>query len=398
MVEDKISAFTVQGKEGKVYKLTKAIYGLKQVGRQWHMHLEDTLNTLGFQKNLAGDVSVFIKRNDEGNHPTIMLVYVDDITIIGILAAISDLKAKIGTHYKITYLGEINHFLGIRITHDRSKKMITIDQSHYIDCMLTRYDMTQCKSAYTPFAPSTKLTPNMVKFSDSSITSKSQQIVGSLMYAMLGSRPDICFAVNRLSQFGSNPTEEHLLAAQHVLRYLSTMRGHSVTYGKNDSTEIVSYSDSDWANNTEGRRSTSGYIFILSGGSIAWATQKQRIVALSSTEAEYMALTECTKHAQWTISLLQQLDFEVELPLDTFSDSLGARAIAANAVFHKRTKHIDVKYHYIRDCIKKGIIEISAVTTKDNAANILTKPLPCDQHKKLSSKLGISDCSIAGEC
>ena len=126
--------------------------------------------------------------------------------------------------------------------------------------------------------------------------------------------------------------------------------GRSLTYGKNDSTELVSYSDSGWAANTDDRRSTKGYVFILSGGSIAWATQKQRTVALSSTGVEYMALTECMKHAQWTIFLLQQLDFEIELPLDIFSDSLGARAIASNAVFHKRTKHINVivfpKYHW----------------------------------------------------
>jgi hypothetical protein len=147
---DQPEGFTVQGKEGKVCKLTKAIYGLKQAGRQWHAHLQDTLNTLGFQKNLAGDVSIFIKHDDEGDHPTIVLVYVDDIAIIGILTAVNDLKAKIGTHYKITDLGEINHFLGIHITRDRSKKRITIDQSHYIDRMLTRYDMTQCRPVYTP--------------------------------------------------------------------------------------------------------------------------------------------------------------------------------------------------------------------------------------------------------
>ena len=136
------------------------------------------------------------------------------------------------------------------------------------------------------------------------------------MYAMLGTRLDICFAVNQLSQFGSNLTHYHLLAVQHVLQYLATTKDHKLTYGVNDSTELVGYSDSDWAGYWDDRHSTTGYVFILGGGGVAWATQKQRTIALSSTEAEYIALTECAKHAQRTISLLQQLSFEVDLPID----------------------------------------------------------------------------------
>jgi len=134
-----------------------------------------------------------------------------------------------------------------------------------------------------------------------------------------------------------------------------------------------------------------GYTFILSGGPIAWATQKQRTIALSSTEAEYMALTECTKHAEWTVSLLQQLDFEVDLPIDIYCDSLGAHAIAANSVYHKRTKHIAIRYHYICDVISHGTINIEAISTKSNIADILTKSLPCNHHEFLIEKLGLVD-------
>ena len=148
--------------------------------------------------------------------------------------------------------------------------------------------MLQCQPVYTPFASGTKLVANTDPDSESSFTSRYQQVVGSLMYAMLGSRPDICFHVNRLSQYGSKPTQTHLFAAQHVLRYLATTRDYKLTYGTDDSTELIGYSDSDWAADTDDRRSTSGYLYILSGGSVAWATQKQRTVSLSSTEAEYM--------------------------------------------------------------------------------------------------------------
>jgi hypothetical protein len=167
------------------------------------------------------------------------------------------------------------------------------------------------------------------------------------MYTMLGSRPDICFSVNKLSQYGSKPTEQHLIAAQQVLRYLSSTCDFKLCYSKNDSTELIAYSDSDWASDPDDRRSTTGYMFILSGGAIVWATQKQRTVVLSSTEAEYMAITECAKHAQWTISLLRQLDFDIDLPLDLHCDSHGACAISINNVFHKHTKHINICYHYI---------------------------------------------------
>ena len=183
-----------------------------------------------------------------------------------------------------------------------------------------------------------------------------------------------------------------------MLRYLSTTRNSKLCYGKNDSTELIAYSDSDWASDPDDRRSMTGYTFILSGGAIAWATQKQRTVALSSTEAEYMAITECAKHAQWTISLLRQLDFDIDLPLDLHCDSHGARAISINNVFHKRMKHIDIRYHYIRDMINAGTVEVIEVSTKRNVADFLTKSLPWQQHEDLSRKIGLADDPIEGEC
>ena len=297
---DQPKGFLVPGQAYKVYRLKKALYGLKQANRQWHAHLHSTLEGLGFQKNISSDVSIFIKRHNRGS-PLIILVYVDDIALFGALDDIQAFKSQIAMRYKITDLGEVNQFLGLHITRNRLKKTLTIDQSHYIRKTLMRFGRSHYSPAYAPFAAGTKLKANSDKESNSSLTSRYQQIVGSLMYAMLGSRPDICFTVNHLSQFGSNPTTTHLLAAQHVLRYLSTTEDYKLTYGNTDSTELVGYSDSNWAEDTDDRRSTSGYIFILSGGAIAWATQKQCTVALSSTEPEYIALTECVKHAQWTI-------------------------------------------------------------------------------------------------
>ena len=154
----------------------------------------------------------------------------------------------------------------------------------------------------------------------------------------------------------------------------------------------------DWAGDRDDRWSTTGYTFILSEGTIAWATQKQRTVALSSTEAEYMALTETSKHAQWTVSLLQQLSFNLDLPIDIFTDSEGTQAIAANNVYHKRTKHIDIKYHYIREKIMDGTVCVNEVGSKNNLADVFTKPITRDQHQILTSRIGLVDDPIEGDC
>ena len=360
--------FEVPGQEEKVCRLRKAIYGLKQAGRQWHEHLNDSLCSFGYRKLLSGDVSIFFKHHDGGKRITIILVYVDDMAMFGTLEDIQATKDFIGSQYKYTDLGEIEHFLGLHITRDHSKRTLSIDQSHYIQRILDRFEMQTCWPTHTPFASDKILVANPNKESDSLLTSRYQQLVGSLMYAMLGMRPDISFAVNRLAQFGANPTHDHLLAAQHVLQYLSSTRYHKLVYGQNDSTELIAYSDSDWAGDRDNRRSTTGYAFILSGSSIVWAAQKQRTVVLSSIESEYMALTECSKHAQWTISILQQLFFEVDLPIDIFCDSDGARSIASNNVDHKRMKHIDIKHHYIREKINDGTVNVNEVSSEDNVA------------------------------
>ena len=176
----------VKGQESKVCHLKKTLYGLKQAGQQWHTHLHGMLASLGFQKNISGDVSIFIKWTN-GGEPLIILVYLDDIAIFGLLDQIQELKAHIALYYKITDLGEIRQFLGHHIVRNHTKRKITIDQSHYIQHVLTCFDMSQCRPAYTPFAMGTILRANPNEESDSSLTARYQKIIVSLMYATLGS-------------------------------------------------------------------------------------------------------------------------------------------------------------------------------------------------------------------
>lgn len=394
---DQPKGFTAPGMKGKVCRLRKAIYGLKQAGRQWHKHLRDTLLEFGFGELLSGDVSIFFMRLDGGD-TLIILVYVDDMALFGSLPAIKHFKDLIGTRYKYTDMGEIEQFLGLHIHRDRTKKTITINQLRYIRTVIERFDMDNCRPSLTPMVHGTKLIANPSPNSDSQRTSRYQSMVGSLMYAMLGSRPDLSFAINKLSQFGANPTEEHLLAAQHALQYLRTTEDLQLTYGISDSTDFHGYTDSDWASDPNDRRSTTGYAFFLAGGTIAWASRKQRSTALSSTEAEYMALTEASQHALWTTHLLHQLGFEIDLPVQIYCDSKGARDIAANNVFHKRTKHIDIKHHFVRELIANETVSVLPVESENNLADVLTKALPKGQHMRLAQLLGLAGDSIMGEC
>ena len=192
---DQPKGFIVSGQENQVCLLKKAIYGLKQAGRQWHVHLHDTLREFNFQKNISGDTSIFIKRHDRGD-PLIVLVYVDDITLFSMPDDINTFKTQITKRYKISDLGEITQFLRLHVVRNRLKKTLAIGQKYYIQHILQCFDMSDCTPAFTPFAAGTKLQANTDDTPNPKLHAQYQQIVGSLMYTMLGSQPNICFAVN----------------------------------------------------------------------------------------------------------------------------------------------------------------------------------------------------------
>ncbi len=266
---DQPKGFWVKGEENKVCHLVKAIYGLKQAGCQWHKHLHDSLLSFSFHKLLFGDVFIFFNCHNGGDQIMIILIYVNDIAIFGTLTHIQEVKNQIGTWYKYINLSEINQFLGLRILCNRLKCCISVNQHHYIKMILTHFDISSNCSASTPFAAGTKLIKNPSQVINTSRRVLFQSMVGSLMYAMLSTCPDICYAVNRLSQFGSNPSEEHIKAAQHVFQYLKATTSLSLGYGSLNNTKLISYSDSDWASDRDDRCSTCGYVFLLTGGSIA---------------------------------------------------------------------------------------------------------------------------------
>ena len=356
------------------------------------------MKTWGFSESIAGDITVFTRIIDT-NSIVVVVIYVDDISIFASsLLLIIEFKAQIASVYKFSDIGEITQFLGLRILRDRKTRTISIDQQHYIEKIIERFDFERAHPKHTPMTSSSKLVASPRTAPDPTLQKRYQSMVGSLMYAMLGSRPDICFTVNKLAQYGLNPDEEHLAAAQRVFQYLKATRDHRLMYNGDTGSELIGWCDADWASDPDTRRSTTGYVFQIGSGSVAWATRKQRTVALSSTESEYMALTESLQHAIWTAQILRNLDFGFDLPISIKSDSKGARDLAKNNIFHKLSKHIEIRYHYIREKIQDGFVVLNEVKSADNIADIFTKALPEPAHQRHTRALGLFGTSNEGEC
>lgn len=239
--------------------------------------------------------------------------------------------------------------------------------------------MKDCKPIATPMDSKLgyKLIPNSNKATLESIK-WFQSLIGGLLYLMLATRLDIAYSVIKLSRFASNPSEEHIIAAKRILRYLKGTINYSITYYKDSLKEdsyLRAFTDADYAGDLNTAKSTTGYVFYFANGPISWKSKLQTIIAQSTTEAEYIAINACAKEAIYIKSILQELGYYKQEKLPIYSDNNGALLLAKNPVFHERTKHISVKYHYIRDLIEKGIIDLIYINTLDQKADGLTKAL-----------------------
>jgi hypothetical protein len=291
----------------------------------------------------------------------------------------------------MTDLGAAKHFLGISIDRNRVTREVTVHQTSYIESLLRRYEHDGCNPVHTPMMPGTKLSR---KDDDSkSLIGKEiswyKQLVGSLMYIMIATRPDLAFTMSRLSKFFDSPTEEHAIAAKRVLRYLKGTTRKGITYTLTKKS-FAGYSDSDFAGDSDDRKSTGGYVFLLFGGAISWRAKKQDLPALSTVEAEYIAGAEATKEAIWLLRLLRDLHANVDAPPATIHfDNQGAMALTKNNSNHNRTKHIDVKWHFIRAYVENGTVEITYLPTANMVADILTKALPRERHWQHTHAMGM---------
>ena len=366
-----------------VCRLNKAIYGLKQAPRLWYNHIDQFLQKIGLYRS-PNDCNLYIANDRQ----LLLLLYVDDILIVSQLSNwIRDIKEKLHAQYEMKDLGLARLFLGIEL--DYSMGNLRLHQSEFIQTILWRFNMTMCNGVSTPMETGQKLLAATEQ--DQLVeSSKYQSLIGSLMYLVVGTRPDIAFPVATLSKFNAKPTNQHYLAAKRILRYLKQTSNWALIYQNSQhQREIVAYSDSDFAGDFGDRKSTSGYIFALAGAAISWKAKKQSLVSLSSTEAEYVGYTEAVREALWLRRLYHEIMRNKLQPQLIQCDNQGAIALCQNPKFHERTKHIDIKYHFIRDCFDQGLIELIYIPTTTMVADIMTKALPRDTHHRHVRSLGL---------
>lgn len=379
--------FIDENNKGKVCRLRKAIYGLKQSGRNWNKELDSALTQIGFVK-CNGDACVYVlKQSGEIN---IVAIYVDDILLAcSNFERLESIKNKISQKFEVVDKGPIDQFVGIEIT--RGKDGIQISQQQLIRNLLDDFGMKECRSCTTPLDPGIKFK----KCDDCSQCVKVdvkeyQSLIGSLTYLGVCTRPDIIHSVFKLAQFNTNPHVEHLNAAKHLLRYLNTTINLKLNYFQTGM-KLKGYADADWGGNCVDRKSYTGFAFFLAGAAVSWDSKKQSTIALSSTEAEYVALSTASKEIVYLRRFLKEMGFDalVDGPTELFSDNLSAQKLAKNPVFHNRTKHIDIKSHYVRDVVEKEILALKYIPTDKMTADIFTKNLKKIKHKEFSTMLGL---------
>ncbi len=373
-----------------VLQLKKALYGLKQAPAVWYKQVNSLLvDTLKF-KRVSNEYGLYIY-NQDGIY-CLISVYVDDKLIAcnnsNFLMAT---KQKIFDTWKCKDIGNVKTILGCEIERDMKQKLLYISQCKYIREVLQRFNMTDCKCIDTPCSEQ-RLSQEDCPASDSERQHMSKvpyrEAIGALLFVTL-SRPDIAYAVNQCSRFVSNPGLQHWTAVKRIMRYLKHTLDYKLKLGGHDTLQLAGYCDADWSMDLDDRKSTTGYVFKLGNSVISWGVRKQRTVALSSTEAEYMAASEATKELLYLRSILKELDIEQTESTVLYVDNRGAIDLARNPVYHDRSKHIDMRYHFIRERVQDNTLQIEHVPGDNNVADIMTKPLARVKHTQYTSDLGI---------
>lgn len=360
-----------------VCKLKRSLYGLKQAPRAWNRRFHQFMQKQKFQQS-KNDYCLYSRCS--GNSKLYLLLYVDDILIIGDSKdEVQKFKNCLSETFQMTDLGPLSNFLGIQIKRNESENILTFNQRKYILTILKKFDMENCNSVSTPIEP--KL--NLERGKEEKLTTKPyRELLGSLMYIMLGTRPDISFSLNYLSRFASCATDHHWKYLKRVLQYLKSTSDFELTFRRNlNGDALVGFVDADWASDANDRHSTSGYLFKILDNCVSWTTKKQPTISLSSTEAEYIALSYGACEGLWMKNLLTDLNIEV----NTFKlneDNQSCIYIAKDPQDHRRMKHVDVRFHFVRELTQNQILQIEYISSEHQLADILTKGLPFPKFKK----------------
>jgi hypothetical protein len=362
--------------------LHKALYGLRQAPRAWHHRLKSELEKLGMTESSA-DPGLYIMT---GPTTIFLLVYVDDILIAGSdVQLVNAVVNQLGATFDLRDLGEPKMFLGMEIHRDTTAGILKLSQTRMTEELVKKYNLSEARTRSTPFNTSVKLTKEGTLLDTTKYGYA--ELVGSLLYLSVCTRPDIAQAVGALARYMSKPTQDHWKLAKGVLRYLATTTNYGIIFTKTE-LDLRGYCDADFAGDLDTRRSTTGYVFLLSGAAISWSSRLQSTVAASTTEAEYMAAASAVKEGLWLRKLM--LDFKKPVTtLVIMCDNQAAITLLKNHISSTRTKHIDVMYHFAREHVARKEIAFTYISTQHMVADCLTKPLPPTKLEECCSAMGL---------
>jgi len=382
-----LEGFVMPGQEHKVCKLVKSLYGLKQAPKQWHEKFDKVIVSNGFNIH-ESDKCVYSRFN--GNKGVIICLYVDDMLIFGTDSESIELtKLLLSSNFDMKDMGLADVILGIKIIKNENGLVLT--QSHYIEKILKKFNYYDCKSVSTPFDSNIRLYPNTGR---SVSQLEYARVIGCLMYAMTCTRPDIAFAVGKLSRYTSNPSQAHWQAVYRILKYLKHTMDYGIYYTGYPSV-LEGFSDASWITDQDDHTSTSGWIFNLGGGAISWGSKKQTYIADSTMATEFVALASCCKEAEWLRNLLIEIPIwpKPMPPVSIHCDSEATLSRAYSQIYNGKSRHIGLRHSYVRQLLTDGVITIDFVKSCQNLADPLTKGLARDIVFKTSKGMGLKPAS-----
>jgi hypothetical protein len=348
----------------RYWKLNKAIYGLKQSGAQWNDELNRYLIKIGY-KRLFSEPCLYIKCNRNGKLLSILAVYVDDILIAGTNNIIEKTKYLIRKRFKIKEIGNVDYIIGIKFV--KHKNGYLLNQSRYIYDLLARHDMIDCKPIRN-ITPVENKSLQEIRIDET----KYRSLIGNLLYLAIRTRPDIIYAVSKAARKSKEPNLEDWDNVIRILRYLKGTINYGINFSRNP--DVKAFVDADYAGDLETRRSTTGFLITIGNTPTSWCSKLQHCISTSTAEAEYYSLSECSKHCIWYMNLLNELRMNIK-NIEIYIDNKAAIYNAKNQSINPKTKHMDIRVHYIRELVKENKIKLNYIKSQNNLADGFTKYL-----------------------
>ena len=382
----------IQLPDKSIRRLHKALYGLKQASRAWNTKFDNFITKRGFERSQTDPCCYFMKEAS-----TYILIHVDDILVFSPTESrANNVIRLLGDEFNVVSLGDCKSYLGLEISRDHTAKTLSMKQASYIKKLLSKYGMDECNEVSTP-ADTSGTKEQMESTTADEDNRRYMEILGSLLYVANNSRPDISYAVSELAKKANSPSPSDWKALKRVMRYLRGTINHGIVFGggraDNENPPIVAYVDANYAGCVETRKSRYGGLIMVNNGTVEWRSKMQPNIALSSMESEYIGACEVAKVIMWLRQAMEELGFRQTKPTILHIDNSSAKYFAEENIVQNKSKHIDVKYHYIREKILEKDIELKHLPTEQMPADALTKPLGLKFFKRFRDMMNVKPIS-----